>query len=112
MNQRTAMLMAGGLVLAMVVAGMALAMGVTSPSQAAAHVAKTGQERNPIVRTVTRTETVHRQAQTSGSSDGYVGTAGVPATAPAYPSSSSWSGDDGAEVEHEAGPVGQEHEDD
>jgi cell division protein FtsN len=112
MNRRTAMLTAGGLVLAMVVAGVALAMGITGPSQAAANVSEGRHARSPIVRTVNRTETVHRQAKSSGSSSGFVTTA---------PTSGSSSMEDDAtesqqeavqEFEQETDPAEQELGDD
>jgi hypothetical protein len=108
MNQRTAMLTAGGLVLAMVVAGVALAMGITGPSQAAAHVSDGRQVRSPIVRTVSHTETVHRQAHGSSSSVGSI--TALPAAVATTSSSSGM--DDTTEVGQETEPIGQEHEDD
>lgn len=98
MNRRTAMLTAGGLVLAMVVAGVALAMGITGPSQAAAHVSKGRHTANPIVRTVSRTETVHRQAKSSSGS-----VAVVPAAATLSSSSSMDDDATGSEQETETG---------
>jgi hypothetical protein len=66
MNKRSAMLTAGGLVLTLLVAGIAMAMGVTGPTADA----KTTSRAKPIVRTVTRTVTVHQKAQ--GGSSGAV----------------------------------------
>jgi hypothetical protein len=112
MNQRSAMLTAGGLVLAMVVAGVALAMGITGPSQAAANVSEGRHARSPIVRTVNRTETVHRQAKSSGSSSGFVATAPASMPATATAAASSGTEDDATESEQETEPAEQGFGDD
>ncbi len=63
MNKRSAMLMAAGLVLAMVVAGIAITAGLTGPSaSAAAPRAVRHHPLKPIVKTVHTTQTVHRKA--------------------------------------------------
>jgi hypothetical protein len=60
MNKRSAMFVAAGLVLTMIVAGLAMAMGVTGPS---ADAKTTARQSKPIVHTTTRTVTVHKQAK-------------------------------------------------
>jgi hypothetical protein len=60
MNKRSAMIVAAGLIVALVAGAYALALGVTGPATAAS--AKTG----PHVRTQTHTVTVHRAAPSSG----------------------------------------------
>ena len=66
MKQRSAMVVAAGLVMALALAGLGLAMGMTGPS-ADAKAPQRAQHRAPIVHTVTRTITVHKPASsTSG----------------------------------------------
>jgi hypothetical protein len=57
------MTVAAGLVLAMIVAGIALAMGVTGPRTTAGAAISTPSDREPIVRTVTRTIRVHKTGE-------------------------------------------------
>jgi hypothetical protein len=63
MNKRSAMLMAAGLVLTMIVAGVAITAGLTGPSASAA-VPRAVRQRplKPIVKTIRTTRTVHKQA--------------------------------------------------
>ena len=64
MNKRSAMAVAAGLVLAMIVAGVALATGITGPSSdAGTTVAVPSEAQEPIVRTVTRTIEVHETGE-------------------------------------------------
>ena len=77
MKQRSAMVVAAGLVVALALAGLGLAMGMTGPSadaKAPAH-----NRKPPIVHTVTRTITVHKPGSATGS--GGVTTMGSTATA-------------------------------
>ena len=60
MNKRSAMIVAAGLIVALVAGAYALALGVTGPARAAS--AKTG----PHVRTQTHTVTVHKTSPSSG----------------------------------------------
>jgi cobalamin biosynthesis protein CobT len=60
MNKRSAMFVAAGLVLSLLVAGVAMSMGVTGPSADAKTVARS---QKPIVKTTTRTVTIHKQAK-------------------------------------------------
>jgi hypothetical protein len=122
MNKRSAMFVAAGLVLSLLVAGIAMGMGVTGPSADAKTMSAKGQK--PIVKTVTRTVTVHKKEK----ADGTVG-AVIVKTLPASGSTSSPSGqtsaggyedDDQYESdEHESedhteseDPAGSEHESD
>jgi len=77
MKQRSAMVVAAGLVLALALAGLGLAMGMTGPS-ADAKSPKLPHRRAPIVHTTTRTITVHKAGKapesavsSSGTSTGY-----------------------------------------
>jgi len=57
MNRKTAMLTSGALVLAMLVAGLAVTLGMTGPT---AEARGTHTRRKPIVHTTTQTVTIHR----------------------------------------------------
>src|SRR5215213_3171313 len=77
MKKRSAMVVAAGLVLALALAGLGLAMGITGPS-ADAKAPKPHHRRAPIVHTTTRTITVHKAGESpvsavsaSGTSSGY-----------------------------------------
>jgi len=62
MNKRSAMLMAAGLVLTLIVGGVAMSTGLTGPTPSrAAPRAERRQTTAPIVKTVKRTVTVHKQ---------------------------------------------------
>ena len=63
MNKRSAMLMAAGLVLTMIIAGIAISAGLTglSTSAAAPRVIQP-RTHKPIVKTVRTTRTVHKKA--------------------------------------------------
>jgi hypothetical protein len=112
MNKRSAMFVAAGLVLSLLVAGLAMAMGVTGPSADAKTAAR---DRKPAVETVTRTVTIHKKA-TGQDAGTIVVTTGAPAT--------STSSDDGAfddddafedddrNDDHEDGDDGEDHDDD
>ena len=67
MNKRSAMLMAAGLVLTMIVAGVAITAGLTGPSASAAIPATVHHRApKPIVKTIRTTRTVHRAAPQGG----------------------------------------------
>ena len=87
MNKRSAMLIAGGLVLAMGLAALAVSLGITGPTPA---VAAQGRG-TPIVRVERRTVTVH---------------GGADAPSALIPSDDDHGSDEG--LEHES----EEHEDD
>jgi hypothetical protein len=93
MNKRSAVLIAGALVLAMGLAALAVSLGLTGPAPS---VAAQGRA-TPIVRVERRTVTVHRQAP-------------APSTAPVVaPSADDHGSDD--EWEHEDDDHGHEFED-
>lgn len=91
MKPRSAMVVAGGLVLALALAGFGLAMGMTGPSADAK--APRPQHRPPIVHTTTRTITVHKPGTSTslGSSATLASTGGfaAPSTGSFAPSTSS-----------------------
>ncbi len=72
MNKRSAMLMAAGLVLAMLVGGVAIAVGLTGPAASAAtpRVVKHHKAPKPIVKTIRKTVTVHKKSPQVASSGG------------------------------------------
>lgn len=83
MNKRSAMLVAAGLVLTLIVGGVAVAVGMTGPSSSAAapRLAR-HQKPKPIVKTIKKTVKVHKKspqvavampATTTYSSSGYSG---------------------------------------
>ena len=82
MNKRSAVLVASGLVLAMVSAAFGIMMGFTGPSSAGTEGIRLQAHRKPVVKTVTDRRTVHKTAPggTSGSStvvlDAHPGAAG------------------------------------
>lgn len=112
MNKRSAMFVAAGLVLSLLVAGVSMAMGVTGPS---ADAKTTVRSQKPIVKTVTRTVTVHKKAKADGTAGpvivrttdptGSTGTSDSESTGDdSYDSEESDSEDDGAEFETEDQP--------
>jgi uncharacterized membrane protein YgcG len=63
MNKRSAIVVAAGLVLALVAGGFALTNGLTGPEPSAAVAsAKAPRQKKPIVHTITRTIKVHKKA--------------------------------------------------
>jgi hypothetical protein len=62
MNKRSALFVAGGLVVTMLVAASAILMGMTGPSSAHADVVRSRHNRKPIVKTIKRTVTIHEPA--------------------------------------------------
>jgi hypothetical protein len=96
MNKRSAMLVAAGLVLTLVVGGIAVGVGLTGPEIGSARP-RSGRERpSPIVKTTTKTVTVHRKSDASTD-----GGAAVPGTSSSSLSSAYGSSDD-AYVESES----------
>ena len=78
MNKRSAMLMAAGLVLTLIVGGVAMSTGLTgpTPSQAAPRAGQRQKAPKPIIKTVKHTVTVHKQ----GTATPATATATAPAT--------------------------------
>ena len=62
MNKRSALFVAGGLVVTMLIAASAILMGVTGPSSAHANVVPPHHKQKPVVKTIKRTVTVHEPA--------------------------------------------------
>lgn len=107
MNKRSALLVAAGLVLTLIVGGLAVAAGLTGPSVSSA-VPRVDRRAasEPMVRTVRRTVTVHREAEAKAGE--VVQIAAPPMTTTSSNDSSRSSGDDGSS---EDGSEGAEHED-
>jgi len=63
MNKRSAMLVAAGLVLTLVVGGVAVAVGMTGPSASSAQPKLTHHKNKPIIKTTKKTVTVHKKAK-------------------------------------------------
>ena len=82
MNKRSAMLVAAGLVLTMIVGGVALAVGMTGPASSAAapRLSRHHKDPKPIVRTFKKTVKVHKKS---------------PAVAVAMPATTTYSGSSG-----------------
>jgi len=62
MNKRSAMMVAAGLVLTLVVGGVAVAVGMTGPEASSAQPKLTHHKNKPIIKTTKKTVTVHKQA--------------------------------------------------
>jgi len=62
MNKRSAMMVAAGLVLTLVVGGVAVAVGMTGPSASSAQPKLTHKKNKPIIKTTKKTVTVHKKA--------------------------------------------------
>ena len=114
MNKRSAMMVAAGLVLSMVVAGMAIASGFTGPEASASGGVSTDEirQREPKVRTITETITVHRDAKPSddGSAPAPVVITQAP-PAPAASGATSSFDDDGYDDDEYEDEDGEDHED-
>ena len=64
MNKRSALMLSAGLVLTLIVGGLAVAAGLTGPSvSTAVPRVQRSSASEPVVRTVRRTVTVHKQAE-------------------------------------------------
>ncbi|MGZ8629482.1 MAG: hypothetical protein ACXWZF_00740 [Actinomycetota bacterium] len=106
MNKRSALMVAAGLILTLVVGGLAVAIGLTGPSVSSA-VPRAGRTTpEPVVRTVKRTVTVHKEAEPQ-----HAGVVQVPASVvPAASSSTSVSDDSsGGYEEHENEDGSEDH---
>lgn len=103
MKKRSAMFVAAGLVLAMIVAGVGFAMGMTGPTADAKKVNVQTKRDKPIVHTVTKTITIHKKAKATD--DGSTLSQPViyqQATAPTGATSASTSTSSSGEYEHES----------
>ncbi|HEY7399426.1 MAG TPA: hypothetical protein VH989_00855 [Actinomycetota bacterium] len=95
MNKRSAVIVAAGLVVALVAGGIALERGVLGPPATAAEASvDAGTRPKPIIRTTERTVKIHRKAKAGNAS-------GSPTVSSSSTSTGSWSDDEG-EFEHEA----------
>ncbi|MEO8477174.1 MAG: hypothetical protein ABI572_09000 [Actinomycetota bacterium] len=63
MNKRSAMMVAAGLVLTLVVGGVAVAVGMTGPEASSAQSKLTHKKNKPIIKTTKKTITVHKKGQ-------------------------------------------------
>lgn len=108
MNKRSAMMVAAGLVLAMLVAGMAVAAGFTGPEASAGGSRTNGaiETREPKVRTITETVTIHRKAKGDDDTTAPV----IVTQTPATPATSAPDVDDDG-FDDDAYEDGYEHED-
>jgi hypothetical protein len=100
MKQRSALLVAAGLVLALGLAGFGLATGMTGPSADAKPVRP--DHRTPIVHTTTRTVTIHKKGDATGSASVVPATTASSAASTVSSGSYESGSDDGYEHEHEA----------
>ena len=99
MNKRSAIVVAAGLVVALIAGGLALSSGLVGPEPSAAVAsAKTQQHRKPKIRTIKKTIKVHKKAKQQGTAGGSA--ARVTASTSSSPSGS-WEGDDSFENEGE-----------
>ena len=100
MNKRSAMLMAAGLVLTLIVGGVAMSVGLTGPTPSgAAPRAEQRRTATPIIKTVKHTVTVHKR----GSATPAAGTSGSGSAG----SVSGSTGDDHGSDSHDA--QGEDH---
>lgn len=114
MNKRSAMMVAAGLVLAMLVAGMAVAAGLTGPEASAGGSRANGeaQDRAPKVRTITETVTIHRTAKSDDATPEPVIVTQPPATpATSAPDVDDDGFDDDAYEDEDEHEDGEDHDD-
>lgn len=113
MNRRTAMVTSAGIVIAMLVAGLAMTMGLTGPS---ADARSAGRRPAPRVRTTTETVTIHRKADAASVAPAtyrVVRTAASAARAPSLEDDETWDEEDEAEDHDEGeGDEGTEDQED
>lgn len=109
MKKRSALLVAAGLVLTLIVGGLAVAVGLTGPSVSTA-VPRVDRRATsePIVRTVRRTVTVHKKAEAKA---GEVVQIAAPATATTSSNDVSQSSGDDASFGDDESHESSEHED-
>jgi hypothetical protein len=94
MNKRSALMLSAGLVLTLIVGGLAVATGLTGPTVSnAVPRAQRSSTSEPVVRTVRRTVTVHKKADAK---PGQVVRVAAPAATSGTSGVSGTSGDDDA----------------
>jgi len=113
MNKRSAMLVAAGLVLTLVVGGVAVAVGMTGPDASSAQPKLTQHKKDePIIKTTKKTVTVHRKAKAQAgavvtvpaASAGTVSSSSAGSSSGgSYDDSSNGSGGSSGESDHEDG---------
>jgi hypothetical protein len=101
MNKRSAVLVAAGLVVALIAGGLALGSGVVGPEPTAAVASAGRQQPDPRVRTIKRTIKVHRPAQAGNATGGTALSAGPSASTPSWSDDSFDHEDEGDHDEHE-----------
>jgi hypothetical protein len=107
MNKRSAVLVAAGLVFALIAGGLALGYGIVGPSPTTAVAsAERPKQREPRIKTIEKTIKVHRKAEVGG---GAGGAGGAPSVATSPSSPGSWSDDDDSFAHEGEGSQG-EHE--
>ncbi len=124
MNKRSAMLVAAGLVLTMIVGGVALAVGMTGPASSAAapRLSRHHKDPKPIVKTIKKTVKVHKKSpqvavampapttysgsSSSTGSSGYSGSAGPTDSDPVRAAALGWRrpSDGGSPTNNSGGP--------
>jgi len=121
MNKRSALMLSAGLVLTLIVGGLAVATGLTGPSVSnAVPRAQRSSTSEPVVRTVRRTVTVHKKADAKpgqvvrvASPASTSGTSGTSSTDDTYGDDDDYEDDDSAEdqEDHEDENEQEDHED-
>ena len=78
MNKRSAMLMAAGLILTLIVGGVAMSVGLTgpTPSEAGPRADRRQKTAVPIIKTVKHTVTVHKRGSATSATGTATGTSG------------------------------------
>ena len=107
MNKRSALMLSAGLVLTLILGGLAVATGLTGPSvsNAVPRVQRSSTS-EPVVRTVRRTVTVHKKADAK---PGQIVQVGAPAaTSPSGSSGTSGSDDDSYEDSYDDDDEGED----
>jgi hypothetical protein len=95
MNKRSALMLSAGLVLTLIVGGLAVATGLTGPTVSnAVPRAQRSSTSEPVVRTVRRTVTVHKKADAK---PGQVVRVAAPAATAGTSGSSGTSGTSGSD---------------
>ena len=116
MNKRSALLLSAGLVLTLIVGGLAVATGLTGPSVSnAVPRAQRSSASEPVVRTVRRTVTVHKKANAKPGQVVRIAapaaTSGTSGTSGSDDTSGDDDGYDDETKDHEDDDAGEEQED-
>lgn len=119
MNKRSALMLSAGLVLTLIVGGLAVATGLTGPTVSnAVPRAQRSSTSEPVVRTVRRTVTVHKKADAKpgqvvrvAAPAATAGTSGSPGTSGTSGSDDAYGDDDGYEDDDDSAEEQDDHED-